>query len=128
MALGGEMNDGINEGEESDRLLIRWALDSERAEAAVGGLAQELDVDRLREWGANAVVAVGPFGEPVVADSSARLLTCQVPKDIVALRHSDPALARAWREAVRDALGGALERGYAIRGATRSGWYVMEKQ
>lgn len=124
----GEMNDGINEGEESDRLLIRWALDSERAEAAVGGLAQELDVDRLREWGANAVVAVGPSGEPVVADSSARLLTCQVPKDIVALRHSDPALARAWREAVRDALGGALERGYAIRGATRSGWYVMEKQ
>ncbi len=46
--------------------------------------------------------------------------------DIVALRHSDPALARAWRGALRQALGGAMDRGYAITGATRSGWYVLE--
>ena len=32
----GQMRDGINAGEESDRLLIRWHLDSERAEAAQG--------------------------------------------------------------------------------------------
>jgi predicted GNAT superfamily acetyltransferase len=124
----GEMIDGINEGEESDRLLIRWALDSERAEAAASGSAQELDVEKLREWGQNAIVSVGPSGGPVMAHSSARVLLCQVPEDIVALRHSDPTLARAWRGAMRDALGGALERGYAIIGATRAGWYVLEKQ
>jgi predicted GNAT superfamily acetyltransferase len=51
---------------------------------------------------------------------------CQVPEDIVALRRSDPALARAWRAALRRALVGAMDRGYAITGAARSGWYVLE--
>lgn len=124
----GEMRDGLNAGEESDRLLIRWHLDSQRAEDAAIGRVAELDVEKLREWRRDALVAVGPSGEPVVSECSTRVLICQVPEDIVALRHSDPRLARAWRKAVRDALGGALGRGYAIIGATRSGWYVLEKQ
>ncbi|HET9780206.1 MAG TPA: GNAT family N-acetyltransferase [Candidatus Dormibacteraeota bacterium] len=124
----GEMKDGLNAGEESDRLLIRWVLDSDRANEAATGHAPELDAEKLGERAGNAIVAVGPSGEPVITQSSARVLICQVPDDIVALRHSDPGLARAWRKAVRDALGGALARGYAISGATRSGWYVLEKQ
>jgi predicted GNAT superfamily acetyltransferase len=122
----GAMQDGLNAGAESDRLLIRWTLDSPRAEAAAAGIPQEPDADKLRAWGTNAIVSVGAGGEPVLADSNARVLLCQVPEDIVALRHSDPALARKWRPAVRDALAGALDRGYAIKGATRSGWYVLE--
>lgn len=124
----GEMKDGLNAGEESDRLLIRWSLDSERATSAAAGRSLELDAEKIREWGRHSIVAVGPSGEPLVTGSSARVLVCQVPEDIVAVRHSDPRLARAWREAVRDALGGALSSGYAIAGATRSGWYVLEKQ
>ena len=123
----GEMRDGINAGEESDRLLIRWRLDSTRAEAASAGDLAELDVDRLRGWGNEPILAVGDGGEPVAEPmSSARVLICQVPEDIVGLRRLQPALARRWREAVRDALGGAMDRGYTIRGATRSGWYVLE--
>jgi predicted GNAT superfamily acetyltransferase len=122
----GEMQDGINAGDESDRLLIRWHLDSERAESAARGRSLEPDAQKLREWGTHPVLAVGPSGEPVGTDSSARVLMCQVPDDIVALRRYDPALARAWRAALRRALGGAMDRGYAIAGATRSGWYVLE--
>jgi predicted GNAT superfamily acetyltransferase len=122
----GEMQDGINAGDESDRLLIRWRLDSARAESAGEGRPQEPDAERLRDWGSDAILAVGPSGEPVMTDSSARVLICQVPEDIVALRRSDPALARAWRGALRQALGGAMDRGYAITGAARSGWYVLE--
>lgn len=124
----GEMRDGINAGEESDRLLIRWRLDSERAKAASAGALPELDVDKLRSWNAPVVVAVGEDGEPVERASLARVLICQVPDDIVALRREDPALARRWRLAVRHALGGALRGGYAISGATRSGWYVLESR
>ena len=125
----GEMRDGINAGDDSDRLLIRWQLDSERAEGAAAGRLAEPDVERLRGWGSHAVVHVGAYGEPVMgADASAaRVLICQLPEDIVALRHSDPALARDWRVALRKALGGALERGYEIAGATRSGWLTLEK-
>jgi predicted GNAT superfamily acetyltransferase len=125
----GEMEDGINAGEDSDRLLIRWQLDSKRTEAAAAGRLAEPDVEKLRGWGTTSIVAVGVAGEPVPAAeaSAARVLICQVPEDIVALRHSNPEQARDWRIALRKALGGALERGYEITGATRSGWLVLEK-
>jgi predicted GNAT superfamily acetyltransferase len=125
----GEMQDGINAGEDSDRLLIRWQLDSEGAEAASAGRVAEPDVEKLRGWGTTAIVSVGAVGEPVVTAeaSAARVLICQVPEDIVALRHSNPELARDWRVVLRGGLGGALERGYEITGATRSGWLVLEK-
>jgi predicted GNAT superfamily acetyltransferase len=122
----GEMQDGINAGDQSDRLLLRWRLDSEKAEAAAAGRAHEPDVEKLRAWGSHAVVAIGASGEPVEKDSAARVLMCQVPDDIVGMRRAEPALAREWREAIRRALGGALERGYDLTGATRSGWYVLE--
>ena len=124
----GEMRDGINAGDESDRLLIAWRLDSQAAKSAAAGRPNELDVDKLRSWGSDAIVSVGPGGKPEVKASSARVLICQVPEDIVALRHSNPGLAREWRLALRHALGGSLERGYEITGATRSGWYVLENQ
>jgi predicted GNAT superfamily acetyltransferase len=120
----GEMKDGLNAGDQSDRLLIRWQLDSERAESATAGHSLEPDVEKLS--GSEPIVSMGDSGEPVVKTSSARVLICQVPEDIVALRHANPALAREWRLALRDALGGALDRGYVLTGATRTGWYVLQ--
>lgn len=122
----GEMRDEINAGEESDRLLIRWRLDSDRARAAAEGEPMEPDVGRLRAWDDHAILAVGPDGAPVARSSSARVLICRVPEDIVAVRRSNPALAREWRLALREALGGAIRRGYLVTGATKSGWYVLE--
>lgn len=125
----GEMADGLNAGEESDRLLIRWRLGSREAEEAAAGRAPVLETDRLIAAGASPVLSVGDSGEPVAAPpGDARALLCQVPEDIVALRHADPSLARSWRLALRSALTGALAGGYAITGATRSGWYVLESQ
>ncbi len=117
----GEMTDGINAGEESDRLLITWLL-----EAPPG---PEPDLEALRRDGAVAVLSVGDAGEPVAAGSTisfARVLLCQVPDDIVALRRTDPSLARAWRVALRRAFTAAIAAGYEVSGATRSGWYVLE--
>jgi len=116
----GVMTDGINAGEESDRLLITWSLDSPSAGA-------EPDVDDLTRAGAVTVLSIGAAGEPVAAQAAvARVLLCQVPDDIVVLRREDPSLARAWRTAVRKVIGGAVEAGYEVSGATRSGWYVLE--
>jgi predicted GNAT superfamily acetyltransferase len=123
----GVMADGLNVGEESDRLLISWQLDSAQAEAAATGRATEPEVEELLRGGAAAVLSVGPAGEPVGGSSSARVLICQVPEDIVALRSSDPTTARFWRVAVRRALGDAFDAGYQVSGATRRGWYVLER-
>jgi predicted GNAT superfamily acetyltransferase len=122
----GEMRDEINAGEESDRLLISWRLDSESAVAAAAGRVVEPSVDDLRESGAVVALLVGEAGEPVAGSSSSRVLLCQVPDDIVALRRSDPQLARSWRMALRKTLTDAIAAGYEVSGATRSGWYVLE--
>jgi predicted GNAT superfamily acetyltransferase len=120
----GEMRDGINAGEESDRLLIRWHLDSERAKTAAAGTVQEPDVARLH---GHIVLAVDEAGGPLASHwRDARGLLCQVPEDIVAMRRADPAQARAWRIAMRQAMTGAMAAGYELTGATRSGWYVLE--
>jgi predicted GNAT superfamily acetyltransferase len=122
----GEMTDGINAGEESDRLLIRWVLDSRNAIAAASGSSHDpLEAD-LQRWKIDALLAVGAQGEPVPGQSEARVVTCQVPEDIVALRRTDPPLARAWRLAVRKALTSAFAAGYQVTGVTRTGWYVLE--
>jgi predicted GNAT superfamily acetyltransferase len=114
----GQMTDGINLGEQSDRLLITWQLDA--------GSGHEPELEELRRGGAAAVLSVGDAGEPVASSASSRVLLCQVPEDIVELRRIDPSLAREWRLALRRALTDALAAGYEVSGATRSGWYVLE--
>jgi predicted GNAT superfamily acetyltransferase len=105
---------------------MSWRLDSSAAEAAAAGRGPEPRLEQLRRKGAEEVLVVGGHGEPVVKDSSARVLLCQVPDDIVSLRRSDPSLARAWRMALRKTFTEAIESGYEVSGATRAGWYVLE--
>jgi predicted GNAT superfamily acetyltransferase len=48
-----------------------------------------------------------------------------VPHDVDRLRRSDPALAVAWRQGVREALMDALAAGYAVTDMTADGFYVL---
>ena len=117
----GAMDDGINAGDESDRILIRWELTSEKAmQSAEGRPTEPAVVER-----AVRVLAIGKNGEPITQDVSGQTALLQVPDDIVALRQRAPELARAWRLAVRSALGGAMSAGYRITAVTRDGWYVL---
>jgi len=98
----GSMDDGINTGEESDRVLVRWNLQSEKAAAAAAGRPHELGPD-------------------------AGALLVPVPGDIVAIRRDDPELARRWRHQLREALGGAMSRGYRVTGFSRAFEYVLSR-
>ena len=124
----GEMSDGINVGEESDRLVISWQLDAPSAEAAAGGDVPALDIDELRRDGAVVALSVGDAESPVTGNGSARVLLCEVPEDIVAMRQANPSLARSWRMALRKILSEAMTAGYEVTGATRNGWYVLETE
>jgi len=115
----GRMADEINAGDEADRLVALWRLDSPEAVAASEGTQREpVDPDP----GRGTVLAVGPDGGPayVVADDGS---WCRVPRDVVALRRSDPGATAAWRRLVRDAFADAFGRGLAATGMTRAGWY-----
>jgi predicted GNAT superfamily acetyltransferase len=120
----GPMTDGINAGDESDRLLIEWSLDAPRVERAAGGLASEPDVMALIDAG--ATVALSEEADVIAAAHRSPILLCATPDDIVALRRADPALASRWRRALRATLGEAIRDGYEVSGFSRSGWYVLE--
>ncbi|MDR1213902.1 MAG: GNAT family N-acetyltransferase [Propionibacteriaceae bacterium] len=103
----GRMDDAINVGHPSDRLLVRWRLDDPAVVAAAAGQRRVVDPAQVR-----AFVAV--------------------PPDIEALRRSDPAQARQWRQRVLASLAPALaegirvvgfdpRRGYALGGPPPSG-------
>jgi predicted GNAT superfamily acetyltransferase len=124
----GAMSDGINAGEESDRLLVRWELDSLEAEAASTQGGSELSAVDLIAHGAVPILQVGASGEAVAMTAPDRgTLLCQIPEDIVVVRRSDPALARSWRLALRSALDSAFASGFEVTGATKSGWYVLNR-
>jgi predicted GNAT superfamily acetyltransferase len=95
----GPMTDGINAGDESDRLYVVWDL------------ADEVD-------GRPATNDGEPEAEPVLVAT---------PADIETLRHRDPAAAAAWRVSVRSALTGAMAAGYRITGIRRDGHYVLAR-
>ena len=122
----GDMPDGINAVDESDRVLVSWDLASERVQAAIEGKLQEIQVDRLRSEGASVVLDLDDTRPLVRAADGPRLL-CHIPDDVPELRRTDPAAAAAWRKALRDTLGGALRDGYSATGMTRDGWYLLEK-
>lgn len=113
----GVMADGVNAGDESDRVEAVWDLT-----APVGRPAP--DVDALTAIGAAVILSLD--GEVWRETPLVPTLLAYVPSDIVALRASDPAAARRWRRAARDTIGRALDLGYPATGATRDGWWVLE--
>ena len=125
----GPLADGINTGDETDRCYVTWQLDSAAAVEAAAGRTKPADGTALLAAGATEVLGVGPAGEPVrrAELAGSDVVLCQVPREIVEIRRSDPALARAWRSAVRGVLGLALQDGYAVTSVTRDGHFVLTR-
>jgi predicted GNAT superfamily acetyltransferase len=114
----GPMSDGLNAGDESDRLLMSWDIASGPVTAREDGFAAAAGTLRL---------STSPDGQPLPLTSGAAEVGCQVPPDIIGLRTTDPGLALRWRRELRVALLGAFADGYRITGFTRSGYYVLSR-
>ncbi|MCQ8187391.1 chorismate synthase [Streptomyces rugosispiralis] len=115
--LYGPMNDGVNDGDESDRLTARWDLRTRPAPATA-------PADDTDGRAAAPVVRHAPDGGPLAARHGDRLW-CRVPGDIVALRAADPALALRWRHAVREVFTEAYAEGFRATAMSRDGWYRL---
>ena len=112
----GEMQDGLNRGQPSDRMLLVWDL----VAAAPRPDREAPEVAALRS------VDGRPHLEPVL-DPGCTRCRVEVPEDIEGLRRSDPDLAIAWRLAVRSSLVGLLAAGWLITDFDRRGFYVLER-
>jgi len=88
----GPLNDDINGKDETDRLLARW----------------DIRTERVRRDAANSIVL-------------------ETPEDIVQLRRSDQAAARAWRLKMREQLSRAFLT-HEVTGFTTDGSYVLTPQ
>jgi predicted GNAT superfamily acetyltransferase len=119
----GQMADGINGGDDTDRLLVRWRPDAPAVVAASSGEHRPAE-----PAGAPYVLDVSPAGDPVTSQADAPTVLVRVPRDIESLRIADPAQAARWRAALREVLGGLLADGARIRGFDRSGRYIIDRR
>ncbi|MFB6931320.1 GNAT family N-acetyltransferase [Streptomyces chartreusis] len=113
----GPLDDGINGTDDSDRLLVCWPV----------GLSALPDTESIAERDCVIALDRGDDGGPKIGDTDARLLLAAVPLDIEALRGHSPAMAGAWRKALREVLGGLLAEGAHVSGFDRAGWYLIER-
>ncbi|MET0133891.1 MAG: GNAT family N-acetyltransferase [Kibdelosporangium sp.] len=120
----GGMRDGINGSDDSDRLLVRWDLDSPQVVAACAGKAEWISTPGDAVFG----LAQSDRGSPVAGSLAGPTVLVAVPRDIQALRAADPRSAREWRVAVRDVLGALLADGARVSGFDKSGWYIVTRE
>lgn len=120
----GDMQDGLNAGQGSDRLMVEWLLES----AAVAQAAQRhpaVPDPRLRAW-VRRSVRCGTEQEPVIGGGSrVGSFACAIPADIEEIRRTDPTLARAWRDAVRTCLRSAMAGGAVVAGFDKELGYLL---
>ncbi|MCX2950822.1 hypothetical protein [Lentzea sp. NEAU-D7] len=106
----GPMRDGVNDGDESDRLTVRWDLTGSR--------------EPHEPVPAGEVTKTAPDGEPLARTDGERIW-CRVPRDVVQVRKESRDLARQWREAVRGVFVDAFGQGYVATSMSRDGWYEL---
>jgi predicted GNAT superfamily acetyltransferase len=123
----GGMHDGVNGGDDTDRLLVRWELAAPHVRQACAGAGTRWNVADLCCAGAVIGLDRSPDGEPVPGRTGGDTVLVAVPPDIEALRRTDAARARRWRLAVREVLGTLLSEGATVRGFDRAGWYVLTR-
>ncbi len=116
----GQMVDGVNAGQGSDRILVSWALDAPLPSPDAAGP----DAGEAPE-----VLSVGPDDLPVTSPlpEHASAAIAALPGDIEELRRRDPDTAALWRVALRDTLVPLLDAGWRLAAATRDGRYRLEK-
>lgn len=121
----GVMNDAINAGGQTDRLMVAWSLvSSEKSAAGAERRGRPVSDDTA------VLLDSDDRGAPVVRDhvrDGERALRCHIPEEIVAVRRGDPEVAQTWRRALRTTLGTAIDDGYVATTMTRDGWYLLER-
>jgi predicted GNAT superfamily acetyltransferase len=114
----GEMSDGLNLGQPSDRMLVSWHLQQRQ------GKGGPVSVPAFAALGRGV-------GRPEVnLDVPAELnrVRLEVPDDIESLRSQNPQLAGEWRAALRATAMALLTNGWQLVDFDRSGYYVAERK
>jgi predicted GNAT superfamily acetyltransferase len=125
----------------TDRLWVRWMLNSRRVKDRISGRpaandtrAESLDAMKLLA----PLIRFDPSGRPGRSDAAEAFgrqrVSIEIPGDILEVERADMGLAREWREATRWAFREALKAGFlvsefcrSIRGKQGPGAYLLQK-
>ena len=114
----GQMSDGLNAGQASDRVLLTWDLTVDTPPPRRGSPGQTF-----------AVLTANPDERPELHDAPKDCphLTLEVPSDIERLRPEDAPLSHEWRIALRQALPQLLNAGWRVTNFDRASLYILER-
>ncbi|MDF2559817.1 MAG: hypothetical protein K0R99_1263 [Microbacterium sp.] len=118
----GHMADALNGADDTDRMLVTWYVRDPRVVAACHGEPAPAG----GHDGAPLLSVDDDLG-PLRHHTDARLVRVALPRDIESLRLAEPARATAWRLALRETLGSALEGGGRVLSFDRSGAYTIDR-
>ncbi|MFB8191129.1 GNAT family N-acetyltransferase [Microbacterium sp. NPDC055988] len=118
----GHMADALNGTDDTDRMLVTWYVRDPRVVAACHGEPAPAD-----DHDGATLLSVGEDLGPMRHRTEARFVRVALPRDIEALRLTEPARASAWRLALRETLGSALEGGGRVLSFDRSGAYTIDR-
>ncbi|HEY8283184.1 MAG TPA: GNAT family N-acetyltransferase [Chloroflexota bacterium] len=116
--LYGDMEDQLNRGLPSDRLLVEWDL--HRAPPAIDPAVRAAAMPLLLVEYGHPVVPPRepPPGCPVLLPA---------PPDMRGLRHTNPSASLAWRMAQRQALQWAFAHGYVVRDFADGAYLLLQE-
>ena len=120
----GEMEDDINRGLGSDRVIAEWWLDSKRVELSIKGKGRTPEAERLLELGGEIALDYdGPGGiqpsQPRI-DLDSDIIMVGLPESISELRDRRFEAAVMWRKASRSVYSSYMSSGYVMVGFSRS--------
>jgi predicted GNAT superfamily acetyltransferase len=112
---GEETSSPLHKGFGTDRLWVRWQLNSERVVSRMVS-RQEAQRPTVDPNATRLVRLVGDYPQP---GDFTRIppgqCLIEIPRDINLLKLRDPAAGRAWREATRKAFLSAIDHGYLVQ-------------
>ncbi|MGH8962866.1 MAG: GNAT family N-acetyltransferase [Jatrophihabitantaceae bacterium] len=123
----GGMRDGINGGDDTDRLLVHWDLQAPEVVAACTGQHANADAKAERARGGVVALGISELGAPVAGSLDGQTSLVAVPHGIEALRASDPGRAKEWRAALRESLVTLMADGGRVCAFDRTGWYIVRR-
>lgn len=117
----GQMRDGVNAGQASDRMMVSWSLGRAPKETSSKRLDEIDDLDM------NYALHVGDSGEPVESDvpRSTTYAALQIPADVETLRGADAELASQWRHALRRGIVQLTQDGWDLAGLRKDNTYIF---
>lgn len=116
----GEMRDGLNADDRSDRFLVDWWITTKRVETRLRAKRKPLDLAHFLSAGAQKVNPTSldarglllPSDEIFYPDGTFALV--EIPPEYQGLKSSDTGLAQSWREQTREIFIELFKRGYIV--------------